>query len=144
VIGCKLLLVALEGELQLWYRHHAGIVHENMERPEPGCRERADRHGVGQVEPGDLNNVVSRGHQDVARGNTSRFDVAYANRDFGAGVCQSPNCLHAYTRGAAGHDRALARQIDVGQNLLRCRVAVKGLVTRFVIRRSVSESDSSM
>jgi hypothetical protein len=100
VVGAELGLPALRGPAVRGV-HHAGVVHQDVERSVPGGGERVDTRQIGEIELFDDDVGATGGVGDVG-----------GDRHLGAGVGEGPGGLHADAGGPAGDDRAPARQVD--------------------------------
>src|SRR5438477_3081957 len=111
VVGRELQLPAV-GRVRLGRGHHAGVVDEEVQRAVPALDELGDRLVVGELE-------VRGGYlvADLVRGLLAGFEVANRDRDLGAGNGQRSRGLDPDPGRAAGHDGALAGEIDALDDL---------------------------
>lgn len=77
---------------------------------------------VGEVEPGYVDAGVAGGGGDVGGCPVAGIGIAHRERDVGARAGQGTCRFDADARGGAGHDRALAAQVDPGNYLCGGRV----------------------
>jgi hypothetical protein len=90
VVGLELELPALRGQLEVRQCHHAGVVDEDVQRARSARYEGGDRGRVRQVEPDDVDRVVTRAGPNVGGRTLAGANVAHGQRHVGARPGQRP------------------------------------------------------
>ncbi len=121
VIGGELQLVAALRSAQLGKSHHAGVVHQDLERAAPRAHELVHAAGVRQIQGADEDLVVSARALDAGRDFSSRLEVARRQGHFGAGLSQRARGFRADARRTSGDEGTLATQIDPRDHVHRRR-----------------------
>jgi hypothetical protein len=95
-------------------RHHAGIVHQHVQRIVPAGRKSADGLTIREIQAADARAASARAPRNLGGRPRAGLDLAHRERHRGAGRGQRPRRLDPDARRAAGDDDLPAREVDAG------------------------------